>query len=218
MINNYFKINADHYYPRATSAWCAPLLGWIVLLVASAPGHAQSRDDYCGTAVPAVLEQQAARARSGRYVNAMYGYSVDIPPGTEAFPNPGETERGFSILLSRAPLALLRVDASYDVFYDLTPGGVHLRDLNTIRLHDALLDDQSADAVLALEPARRSRMQLRCSASGELRAHEEIITVRRREIYRIDLATTPERLAIDSRVMDHLVKSWRWEPVRAADR
>ena len=53
-------------------------------------------------------------------------------------------ERGFVIVLSQLPRAYLRVDASYDAFYDINPAGVHQRDLNAIRLHDAVLTDEAA--------------------------------------------------------------------------
>ncbi len=219
MCNNDRKINAARDCPCAISDLVRGTLisSCIVLALMSAPSNAQLRQDYCGAELPGGLAQPADQARTGRYVNPLYGYSVAIPAGLQAWVAASGPERGFSMLLSREPLAFIRVDASYDVFYDITPVGVHQRDLNTIRLHDVLLDDRSADVALAQEPARRSSMRLRCAAGG-LRAHEEIIALRRREIYRLDLQTTPERLDADGRVLDALVRSWRWESLRGAGR
>jgi hypothetical protein len=220
MRNNDRKINATRDCACANSDLVRATLicVWIAVAGISAPVGAQSRDDYCGAGLPRVLTQPIDQARTGRYVNQTYGYSLAIPPGLQAYVAADGPERGFSILLSTEPLAFVRVDASYDVFYDITPAGVHQRDLSAIRLHDAVLEDSSLDAALAQEPARRSRMQLRCTAGNLLRAHEEIIALRRREIYRLDLQTTPERLGFDSRVLDALLRSWRWEPVAGPGR
>jgi hypothetical protein len=176
--------------------------------------RAQTRAGYCGVSLPPVLSQQADRARAGRYVNQTYGYSVDIPRGLQAFASPTGQERGFVVLLSTEARAFVSVDAAYDVFFDITPAGVHQRDLNTVSLHDAVLADESADARLAGEPARRSLMRLRCNDSSDPRVHEEIISVRNREIYRLDLQTTPERSSADRTVLESMLKSWRWEAVR----
>lgn len=220
MCNNDRKINGTRDCSCATSDLVRITLRWSLIAIAaiSAPCGAQTRDDYCGADLPRALTQSVDQARSGRYVNQTYGYSVGIPSGMQAFVLPGGPARGFWVLLSTGPLAFVRVDASYDVFYDITPTAVHQRDLNAIRLHDVVLADSSLDAALSNEPARRSRMQLRCAVGGTLRAHEEVIALRRREIYRLDLQTTPERLAADSRVLDALVRSWRWEPVSGSAR
>jgi hypothetical protein len=44
--------------------------------------------------------------------------------------------------------------------------------------------------------------------------HEAVIVVRRREIYRLDLQSTPDRLAQDQRQLDAMIRSWRWEAIR----
>src|SRR5579872_2004746 len=145
MGNNDRKINATRDCSCATSDLVRATLfsSWIALAAIGAPVRAQSRDDYCGAGLPRMLAQSVDRTRTGRYVNTVYGYSVAIPAGLQAFVAPGGPERGFSILLSTEPLAFVRVDASYDVFYDITPAGVHQRDLNAIRLHDTVLQDSS---------------------------------------------------------------------------
>ena len=176
--------------------------------------HAQGRDSFCGRGLPPGFEAAAQRARSGRYVNPAYGYSVEIPAGLTAVVSLASPQRGFVVPLSDSPLAYLRVDAAYDAYYDITPAGVHQRDLNTIRLHDAVLGDEAAAESLSRERGGRFSVRLQCRGDVDIVVHEAVIVVRRREIYRLDLQSTPERLAKDRRQLDAMVRSWRWEPIR----
>lgn len=180
-------------------------------MLLSAIARAQSRDDYCAARSQRTLEQPHGEARIGRYVNQTYGYSVAIPAGLQAFTSASGPERGFIIALSQEPHVYLRVDASYDAFYDITAEGVHRRDRNTIRLHDTLLEDQDSEIALARQPGRRFVMRMQCRGGSEVVVHEEIIAVRNREIYRLDLQSTPERFDRDRRQLDALLESWRWE-------
>ena len=215
MGENNRKINARKDCSCATSNRTRPivLVVWTALMPISAPAAAQNRDDFCGERLPGAFEQPTAQTHVGRYVNNVYGYSVDIPVGMQALTGASGPERGFVIPLSQAPRAYLRVDAAYDVFYDITADGVHRRDLNTIRLHDQLLSDQSGTVALAREPGLRAVIRLQCRGGSEILVHEEIIAVRQREIYRLDLQSTPDRLGEDERALNVLLKSWRWEPV-----
>lgn len=184
------------------------------LALSSEPAPAQSRADYCGVEIPPVVELPPERAKNGRYVNLTYGYSVQLSPGQRLYTAQQGPERGFVLVLSSQPRAFIRVDAAYDVFYDLTAEGVHRRDLNTIRLHDTLRSDEPALTRLAGEPAQLSLVRLVCRGDAVELVHEAIIAVRRREIYRLDLQTTPERLPGDARMLSALADSWRWEAVR----
>src|ERR1700677_475271 len=148
MNQNNRKINARRLkaskLPDVASNGMALCLS-AALLLASPLACAQTRDDYCGATPAPGFDQPPNKARSGRYVNKVYGYSLTIPAGFAAFTRPGGPERGFIIELSAAPRATLSVDASYDAFYDITAAGVHRRDLNTISLHDAVIGDEAAD-------------------------------------------------------------------------
>lgn len=189
-----------------------PLLCGALMLL-PAPTWAQNREDFCGDRVAGVSAPLSLLRHDGRYVNSAYGYSVEIPAGLQAFTAGSGPERGFVIPLSPAPRAYLRVDAAYDVYYDITADGVHRRDLNTVRLHDLLVSDQAVTVALAGEPGLRAAIRLQCRGGVDLLVHEEIIAVRRREIYRLDLQSTPDRLASDERALNALLQSWRWEPV-----
>jgi hypothetical protein len=192
----------------ATAALCA---GFMALAAASA--QAQTRDYYCGGRPAQGFDQPPNQAHSGAYLNKIYGYSLTIPAGLTAFTGSNGPERGFVIGLSAMPRAFLSVDASYDVFYDITAQGVHRRDLNAIRLNDTVLLDQSVPAALAQAPGGRYLMRVQCR--GEMPTlHAQVIVVRNREIYRLDLQTTPERYPKDLRQFEALLKSWRWEPLR----
>lgn len=182
--------------------------------LACAGASAQSRTDFCGPGLPRGFEPAPQRMRSGRYVNAAYGYSVDIPARLAGIVGAPGPERGFLIALSDTPRAYLRVDAGYDAFYDITAAGVHRRDLNTIRLHDAVVADEAAEVSLAREAGGRFLMRLQCGGGGDLVVHEAVLVVRSREIYRLDLQSTPERLAQDRRLLDAMIRSWRWEAIR----
>ncbi|HXN10995.1 MAG TPA: hypothetical protein VN859_07105 [Steroidobacteraceae bacterium] len=182
-------------------------------LVAGTAG-AQTRDEFCARAPAAGFEQPPNPSRAGRYANAIYGYAVRIPAPLVAHTGASGPERGFGIVLSWTPRAFLRVDASYDVFYDLTAAGVHRSDLNAIRVHDAVVADQVAPAALDHERGGRFRTQLRCAGDPALYVIEAILVVRRREVYRLQLQTTPERFERDHRVLEQLARSWRWQTLR----
>lgn len=183
-----------------------------LLLASGAP--AQNREDFCGAGGVRGFEAQPDRARSGRYVNSVYGYSVDVPAGLVGYTSASGPDRGFLITLSASPRAYLRVDAGYDAFYDIDAAGVHRRDRNTVRLHDAVISDESSAVSLASVAGTRSVMHLQCHGDPAVGIHEAIIVVRNREIYRIDLQTVPGRYAQDRRHLEAVMRSWRWESVR----
>ena len=213
MKHNNRKINACRRFsgPASNLARARVVLCWSLVAFISAPTRAQSRDDYCGDRWPQVFDQSPDRARSGRYVNSTYGYSVLIPVGLQGFTRGSGAERGLFIALSAQPRSYLSLDASYDVFYDITAEGVHQRDLNTIRLHDTVSVDESRQVQLAGQAGRRFVMRFECRGASDSRVHEEIIAVRNREIYRLDLQTTPDRFERDDRQLLALLRSWRWE-------
>ncbi len=54
-------------------------------------------------------------------------------------------------------------------------------------------------------------MRLQCRGASDMVVHEAVIVIRSREIYRLDLQSTPDRLSQDRRqleVIDPL--GWRW--------
>jgi hypothetical protein len=178
------------------------------------PGAPAPRvDPYCGALPATGFDRPPNRAHSGDYVNAVYGYAVTIPDDLIGYtPFPG-AQKGFSIVLSWKPRAVLSVDAVYDVFYDITPAGVHLRDVVGVRLYDQLLSDHSQPGSLDGTAGGRFRMSVRCAGDPQTWLHEDVIVVRNREIYRVDLQTVPQRYAQDVRVLDALLHSWRWVPL-----
>jgi hypothetical protein len=175
---------------------------------------AQTREEFCARTPPPGFDQPPNQPHAGRYVNATYGYAVRIPAPLVAYTSASGPERGFGIVLSRTPRAFLRVDASYDVLFDITAAGVHRSDLNAIRVHDTLLADEIEMAALDREPGGRYRTQLRCAGDPAVYQIEVILVVRRREIYRLQLQTTPERFERDHRVLEQIAHSWRWRPLR----
>jgi hypothetical protein len=210
------KINTRKNYLVARSVLTRMLVmfGWTLLGATSAPVEAQTRADYCSERLPFERAQPVAAPLSPRYVNSSYGYSVALPAEPLPLRRAEGPDRGFFLSLPQTPRGYLRVDAAYDVFYDITADNVHRRDLNAIKLHDTVIREDSAASELAREPALRSLIRLQCRGSSELLIHESIVAVRRREIYRLDLQSTPERLAADERLLEQLWHSWRWEPVR----
>src|ERR1019366_2635636 len=70
-------------------------------------------------------------------------------------------------------------------------------------------------AARVLERGRLIRCLLRhYRGEAALAIHEEIIVLRNREIYRLDLHSTPERYAKDLQQLNALLRSWRWEAIR----
>jgi hypothetical protein len=216
MLMNNQQINARKRHSadslQASRQFKARVLGMLWVLC-GALAHGQSRADYCGIR-PAGFDQPARTLSANRYLNPAYGYSITIPKGLAAFVQARGPQRGLLIDLSVMPPAALRADAYYDAFYDISAAGVHQRDLNTIRLHDVVLSDDGVDVLLARNPGRRYLMRLRCGGAASVIVHEEIIVVRNREIYRLDLQSTPERYPDDVRYLNAMLRSWRWETVR----
>jgi hypothetical protein len=172
--------------------------------------HVAARDEYCGKLPAAGFDQPPNRERSGRYDNAVYGYSVTIPPGLRGYVSATGAERGFGIVLSWTPRSFLLVDAAYDAFFDITAQGVHRSDLAAIRLHDSLLDDQAANVTLAQKEGGRYVTRLRCGSAPQIFIHDQVLVLVNREIYRLDLQTVPERYDADVKVLNAMLQSWRW--------
>jgi hypothetical protein len=169
-------------------------------------------DSPCGT-VPALSAPPAAVARTGLYRNVVYGYALRLPASLTAWVIPGSAERGFSVMLAGAPPAYLRVDASYDTFYDVTPVAVHRRDLDTRRLHvAALADEPPAKTALGGAAGWRFVTHVRCGAGNDY-IDDDTIVIRRREIYRVQLHSADGRYAEDLKLLRGLTHSWRWLPV-----
>jgi hypothetical protein len=183
----------------------------LAMLLGSGTATGQTRQEFCGLAPPAGFDQAPNRPHVGRYVNAIYGYAVRIPAPLVAYTSATGPERGFGIVLSWTPRAFLRVDASYDVFYDLTASGVHRSDLNAIRIHDTLVADEAATGALDGEAGGHYRTQLRCSGDPKPYLIEDILVVRRREVYRLQLQTSAERFERDHRLLEQMARSWRWQ-------
>lgn len=147
----------------------------------------------------------------GRYVNAQYGYSVVIPPNLTGYVSAQGPERGFAIVLSWNPRAVVRVEAAYDAFFDITAQGVHRSDLAGIRLHDAVIDDQSATLKLARKEGGRYLTRVRCGSDPQIYVHDTVIVMVNREIYRLGLQTLPERYDTDVKVINAMLQSWQWQ-------
>jgi len=151
-------------------------------------------------------------ARAGAVLNAPYGYALVVPAGLRAYSAP-DAQGSLGILLSAKPRAYLRVQALYDSYYDITAANVHRRDAGGVRLHDRLLGDTAAGWSLDGTAGGRYRMLLQCPGDPQTFIHDDVIVMRGREIYRVDLQTTPVRAAADTRLMDALLRSWRWLPI-----
>ena len=180
------------------------------LACASAPLAAQTGEAYCGPTVPAGFDQSPVHARTGHYVNSTYGYSLTIPAGLTAYTDQSGPERDLFMMLSQSPRATLTASALYDIFYDITAPGVHSRDINAIRLHDALLDDRAEDSALDKVAGGRYVLLVQCHGEAGPLVHDELIVLRNREIYSQDLQSSPERYETDRRVLDAIARSWHW--------
>lgn len=194
-----------------TSSWLC-----IVACTLGAAATAAARGEFCGTQPPVGFDQPPNRAHSGHYLNQLYGYSLDIPRPLSAYAGSEGPERGFGIVLSWLPRVYLSVDAAYDVYYDITAEGVHRRDVNAIRLHDLVLGDQASRFSLAHAVGGRYVTRVQCAGDAQVYIHDDVIVVRNREIYRLNLQSVPERYAGDVKVLEAMLRSWRWEGTQAA--
>jgi hypothetical protein len=184
-----------------------------LLAGALAPSAALARGEFCGTLPPSGFDQPPNAAHAGRYSNPVYGYSVRIPAPLRAYTQAGAPERGFGMVLSWTPRAYLSVDAAYDAYYDIDADGVHRRDINAMRLHDQVQADQVGSFVLAHSAGGRYMTRVQCASDPQVYIHDDVIVVRNREIYRLNLQSVPERYGADRKVLDAMLRSWRWQPI-----
>jgi hypothetical protein len=105
------------------------------------------------------------------------------------------------------------VDAAYDVYYDITAAGVHRRDINAIRLHDLLVSDQASSYSLDHAAGGRYVTRVQCAGDARVYVHDDVIVMRNREIYRLDLQSVPERYAADVKALNAMLRSWRWQAI-----
>jgi hypothetical protein len=179
----------------------------------AATDAARARGEFCGTLPAAGFDQPPHGSHSGLYVNPVYGYAVVIPKRLIAYASSGVAERGFGMLLSWAPRAYLQVDAAYDAYYDISADGVHRRDLNAIRLHDRVVSDQASAYLLAHVGGDRYVTWVQCAGEPQIYIHDDVIVMRNREIYRLNLQSVPERYASDIKLFDAMLRTWRWRPI-----
>jgi hypothetical protein len=165
---------------------------------------------YCGNLPAPGYDRPPNRPVTGPFVDAPYGFAVNVPSGLTGYSSPPDPPHGFGVVLSWQPRAYLRVDAAYDVFYDITADAVHRRDAQSVRLHDALLADRSEAVMLDGASGGRYHMQVRCPRDPQVYVHDDIIVMRNREVYRLQLQTVPARYAEDARRLEELARSWRW--------
>ena len=173
---------------------------------------AQLLNPHCRNVPPPDFERAPNRALMGQFDNAPYGYAVTIPRGMTAYTSPQDPVQGFGIVLSWEPRVYLQVNASYDVFFDITAAAVHRRDAQGLRLHDTLLEEQATPDTLGGEPAERDRMRFQCPGDPQVYLHDGYIVLRNREIYRLELQTVPARYAQDEALMNAIQGSWHWLP------
>jgi len=178
---------------------------------ATASSVAAARGEFCGTVPAAGFDQVPNQAHVGHYLNPVYGYSLVIPTALTGYTPAEGPERGFGIVLSWTPRAFLSVDAAYDVYYDISADGVHRRDINAIRLHDQVIGDQAASYALAGTAGGRYLTRVQCAGDPRIFIHDDVIVVRNREIYRLNLHSAPERYASDVKVLNAMLRSWRWQ-------
>lgn len=174
---------------------------------------AQLLNPHCRNVPPADFDRAPSRALTGPFDDAPYGYAVTIPAGLTAHSSPDNPAPGFAVVLSFEPRAYLRVDASYDVFYDISAAAVQRRDVQGVRLHDKVLAAQISEDALAGERAERARLRFQCPGDAQLYLLDSLIVVRNREIYRLELQTVPARASQDEALLQALQRSWRWVAV-----
>jgi hypothetical protein len=172
-------------------------------------------DSFCGAVPVAGFDQPPNVPYTGHYINAVYGYSVNIPAPFSGYSASTGPQRGFGIVLAWKPRAFLRVDAAYDAFFDITPQGVHRSDLIAMRQHATVLDDRAATLTLARKEGSRFVTRVRCGDDPHVFVHDNVIVMVNREIYRLALQTVPERYDADSAVLNAMLRSWGWEPIRS---
>jgi hypothetical protein len=53
---------------------------------------------------------------------------------------------------------------------------------------------------------------VQCAGDPRIFIHDDVIVVRNREIYRVNLQSVPERYASDVKLLNLMLRSWRWQP------
>jgi hypothetical protein len=79
-----------------------------------------------------------------------------------------------------------------------------------------VLDDRAVTLALAHKEGSRFMTRVRCGDDPQVFVHDIVIVMVNREIYRLALQTIPERYDADSAVLNAMLRSWGWVPIRAA--
>ena len=56
--------------------------------------------------------------------------------------------------------------------------------------------------------------RVQCAGDPRIYIHDDVIIMRNREIYRLNLQSVPERYATDVKVLNAMLRSWRWQAIR----
>jgi hypothetical protein len=77
-----------------------------------------------------------------------------------------------------------------------------------------MVSDQASSYSLARAAGGRYLTRVQCAGDAQIYIHEDVIVMRNREIYRLNLQSVPERYATDVKVLNAMLRSWRWEAIR----
>ena len=149
----------------------------------------------------------------GRYSNAQYFYSVDVPAELAAYTEPApQPDHGFGIVLSWEPRAYLDVDAMYDTLEWKTAAVAANQSLAWTRESSTqVLSHARAPARLGALRALRQVVRHRCAGLGDVYVDDDVIAVDAKEgvVYKVALTTTQARYRQDKAVMDRVLATWR---------
>lgn len=148
----------------------------------------------------------------GRYVNEVYGYSVEIPEGLVGVgAAPPAPNHGVSIVLSEEPEARIWIDGSYNSLFWSTLDEAAAAHVETAKRQASEVE------VIGRSPTRLhnltgTRITLRRKGGAVI---EDIVLALRKTkdevgiVYSLSLSTPESRYTQDKEVFDRVVQSWQ---------
>lgn len=149
----------------------------------------------------------------GRYSNAQYRYSVDVPAELAAYAEPApQPDHGFGIVLAWEPRAYLDVDAMYDTLEWKTAVVAANQSLAWTRESSTqVLAHARVPARLGTLRALRQVVRHRCAGLRDVYVDDAVTAVDAKEgvVYKVALTTTLARYRQDRAEMDRVLATWR---------
>lgn len=194
------------------------LIVYIVIgLVSPLSGQALECDDSSGFKQLMAGPPQSRYKYRGRYVNLASGYSVRIPNGMTGYDGRGQSRHnGFALGVGKTTQGVIFVAGDPNSIEYKTPREAAMGEVEIVRESGSLIESQTiSDSRLGALDAARVVVTYRCKGSGERWVQSSVVALspEKEFVYSLQMYVRADRYPSYQKVMDQLIRSWRFIPV-----